>query len=107
MLSGSPVYTVYLSVGDLKDWLLEYCAPARENGQVSPYQINVGDAGSVTPPYPISTIIPDNIRARQTTQPIVLRGLLTAAGSVQIANLSETGNSFVYQLSALISRWHF
>jgi hypothetical protein len=107
MLSGSPVYTVYLSVGDLKDWLLEYCAPARENKQVSPYQINVDDAGSVTPPYPISTIIPDSIRAQQTAEPIVLRGLLTAAGSVQVANLSDTGNSLMYQLVALVSQWQF
>jgi hypothetical protein len=107
MLSGSPVYTVYLSVGDLKDWLLEYCAPARENKQVSPYQINVDDAGSVTPPYPISTIIPDSIRAQQTAKPIVLRGLLTAAGSVQVTKPSDTGNSLMYQLAALVSQWQF
>jgi hypothetical protein len=107
MLSGSPVYTVYLSVGDLKDWLLEYCVPARENKQRSPYQIDVDDAGSVTPPYPISTIIPDSIRAQQSAKPIVLRGLLTAAGSVQVAKLSETGNSLMYQLVALVSQWQF
>jgi hypothetical protein len=107
MLSGSPVYTVYLSVGDLKDWLLEYCVPARENKQVGPYQIDVEDAGSVTPPYPISTIIPDSIRAQQTAKPIVLRGLLTAAGSVQVAKLSDIGNSLMYQLEALVSQWQF
>ena len=107
MLSGSPVYTVYLSVGDLKDWLLEYCLPARENRQVSPYQIDVDDAGSVTPPYPIATVIPDSIRAQQTAKPIVLRGLLTAAGNVQVASLPDTGNSLMYQLVALVSQWQF
>jgi hypothetical protein len=107
MLSGSPVYTVYLSVGDLKDWLLEYCVPARENRQMSPYQIDVDDAGSVTPPYPISTTIPDSIRIYQTAKPIVLRGLLTAAGSVQMAKLLDTGNSMMYQLVALVSQWQF
>ena len=107
MLSGSPVYTVYLSVGDLKDWLLEYCLPARENRQVSPYQIDVEDAGSVTPPYPIATVIPDSIRAQQTAKPIVLRGLLTAAGNVQVASLPDTGNSLMYQLVALVSQWQF
>ena len=105
MLSGSPVYTVYLSVGDLKDWLLEYCLPARENRQVSPYQIDVEDAGSVTPPYPIATVIPDSIRAQQTAKPIVLRGLLTAAGNVQVASLPDTGNSLMYQLVSLVSQW--
>jgi hypothetical protein len=107
MLSGSTVYTVYLSVGDLKDWLLEYCAPAPENKQVNPYQINVDDAGSVTPPYPISTIIPDSIRAQHTAKPIVLRGLVTAAGNVQVAKLPDTGNSLMYQLVDLVSQWQF
>src|ERR1017187_7933662 len=26
-LSGNPVYTVYLKVGDEREWLLEYCIP--------------------------------------------------------------------------------
>src|SRR5207248_11550049 len=29
MLTGNPVYTVYLRVGDQKEWLLEYCVPVR------------------------------------------------------------------------------
>jgi len=107
MLTGSPVYTVYLSVGDQKEWLMEYCVPARENKQASPYQINVDDEGSVTPPYPISTIIPDSIRSQQTAKPIVLRGLLTAAGNLQVAKTSDTGSSFMYQLMALVRQWQF
>ena len=107
MLSGSPVYTVYLSVGDRKDWLLQYCVPSRENKQASPYQVNVDDAGSVTPPYPISTVIPDSMRAQQTTKPMVFRGLLTAAGAVQIAKTSDTSTPLMYQLAALVSQWLF
>jgi hypothetical protein len=107
MLSGSPVSTVYLSVGDQKDWLLQYCVPARENKQVSPYQIYVDDAGSVTPPYPISTIIPDSIRVQQTAKPIVLRGLLTATGSVLVAKSPDPGSLLMYQLVALVNQWQF
>jgi hypothetical protein len=107
MLTGNPVYTVYLNVGDQKDWLLEYCVPARENKQASPYEITVGDEGSVTPPYPISTLIPDSIRSQQTAKPIVLRGLLTAAGNLQVAKASDTGNSLIGQLVALVRQWQF
>jgi len=107
MLSGSPVYTVYLSVGDLKDWLLQYCLPGRENRQVSPYQIDVDDAGSLTPPYPVTTVIPDSIRVQQTAKPIVLRGLLTAAGRVQVPKVPDTPNSLMSQLVALVSQWQF
>jgi hypothetical protein len=107
MLTGSPVFTVYLSVGDQKDWLLEYCVPAREKKQVSAYQIDVEDAGSVTPPYPISTMIPDSIRVQSTANPIVLRGLLTATGSVQVTRSPDTSSSFMYQLVALVNQWQF
>jgi len=30
-LSGNPVYTVYLKVGDEREWLLEYCIPGTVN----------------------------------------------------------------------------
>ena len=107
MLTGSPVYTVYLNVGDRKEWLMEYCVPARVSKQVSPYQIDVEDSGSVTPPYPISTIIPESIRVQQTTKPIVLRALLTAAGNLQVAKMPDTSSPLIYLLTALVGQWQF
>jgi hypothetical protein len=107
MLTGSPVYTVYLSVGDRKEWLLEYCVPVREKAQANPYQIDVGDEGTVTPPYPISTAIPSDIRAQQMATATVLRGLLTASGSLQVIKTPDTGNPWMFQLMALVSQWQF
>ena len=107
MLTGSPVYTVYLNVGDRKEWLMEYCVPARVSKQVSPYQIDVEDSGSVTPPYPISTIIPESIRVQQTAKPIVLRALLTAAGNLQVAKTPDTSSPLIYLLTALVGQWQF
>jgi hypothetical protein len=107
MLTGSPVYTIYLNVGEQKEWLMEYCVPGRDNKQASPYQINVDDAGSITPPYPISTVIPEGIRAWQAVKHIVLSGLLTAGGSLQITGPSNAGNSSMNQLVALVSQWVF
>lgn len=107
MLTGSPVYTVYLSVGDQKEWLMEYCVPARANMQANAYQIYVDDAGSVTPPYPIFTSIPDSIRAQRTAKQIVLPGLLTAAGNLQLAKTPDLGTPSMYELVTLVNQWRF
>ena len=32
-LSGTPVYTVYLRVGDVKEWVLAFCLPAQERAK--------------------------------------------------------------------------
>src|SRR5207244_2170300 len=48
LLTGTPVYTVYLHVGDHKEWLLEYCVPVTQVAQTNPYEINVEDATPLT-----------------------------------------------------------
>ena len=107
MLTGNPIYTVYLNVGDQKEWLMQYCVPGRAEKQSSSYQINVDDAGTVTPPYPISTVIPDGARGWPAVPRIVVRGLLTAAGNLQITTPRNAANASVNQLVALVSQWVF
>jgi hypothetical protein len=106
MLSGTPVYSVYLQVGDRKEWLLEYCVPPREAVQSNPYMVNIDDEGTITPPYPISTAVPSVGQAQQLNH-IVLRGRLTAAGDLKIAKASDPNNAFVTHLLALVSEWRF
>ena len=69
MLTGTPVYSVYLHVGDHKEWLMEYCVPVTQAAQTSSYEINVEDATPLTPPYPISTAIPKDLAAREVSPP--------------------------------------
>jgi hypothetical protein len=107
MLTGNTVYTVYLNVGDRKEWLLEYSVAARENKQSSPYQINVDDEGTLTPPYPISSSIPGGLGTLRTAKAMVLRGLLTAAGSLQVTKATDTNSPWMSQLVALVSQWQF
>jgi hypothetical protein len=107
MLTGNTIYTVYLNVGDRKEWLMEYCVAARDNKQSSPYQINVDDEGTLTPPYPISSSIPGGLGTLRTAKAMVLRGLLTAAGSLQVTKATDTNSPWMSQLVALVSQWQF
>ena len=106
ILSGSPVYTVYLSVGDKKEWLLEYAVPVRRNAASNSYQVVIEDPGSVTPPYPISTFMPNSFLSLQMAKPVVLHGLLTVAGSLQGIKADE-GNPVIGQLVVLLNQWQF
>jgi hypothetical protein len=54
-LSGSPIYTVYLRVGDIQEWVLAYCLPAAKESRSNPYAVYVGDTAPLSPPYPIVT----------------------------------------------------
>lgn len=107
MLTGNPVYTVYLRVGDQREWLLEYCAQTGESPQGNPYQINIDDAAPITPPYPISTTIPNNILGQPITRHIVLHAFLTASGNLRNVKAIDANNPLVIQILALLSEWQF
>jgi len=107
ILSGNPVYSVYLSVGDRKEWLLEYCGPAPERSQSNPYQINIEDAAPLTPPYPISTTIPATILGQPIPKHILVHGVLTADGVLRNMKALDTNSPLVFQILALLSDWQF
>ncbi len=107
ILSGNPVYTVYLPVGDKKDWLLKYCLPARGNPQSNPYQIKIEDATPITPPYPISTSIPDLLLVQPFSTSLVLHGVLTAAGAFRDVKGPDPATPLAEQIIALVSEWRF
>jgi hypothetical protein len=108
LLSGSPIYTVYLEVGDKKLWLLEFCAPgnARESSATDIY-IDGGDAGlHLTPPYPISTAIPGNL-AGGRAKPAMIHGYLTKSGLFRDLEPRDAGVALVAALNPLLSGWRF
>jgi len=106
-LSGNPVYTVYLSVGDAREWLLEYCIPASVNSRASSYQVNIDDPGAVSAPYPLLTVIPRNAFELPHPQHIVLHGLLSAAGIFHEVKAPDTESALVREVLPLLSQWQF
>jgi hypothetical protein len=106
ILSGNPVYTVYLPVGDTKEWVMEYCIPASENTKNNPYEVFVGDAAPVSAPYPVSTVIPNSILGQAHRENIVFHGYLTVSGSFRNIEARDQ-SSLARQISSLLSQWKF
>ncbi len=106
-LSGNPVYTVYLSVGDAREWLLEYCIPASANPRTSGFMVNIDDPGVISAPYPLSTAIPKSILDLPHPQHIVFRGLLSAAGALHEVKPVSTDNALIRDVLSMLSQWQF
>ena len=50
ILTCKRVYTVYLRVGDAKEWLLTYCLTVRDDPRNTPFHIFVEAVGALLPP---------------------------------------------------------
>ena len=107
LLTGNPVYTVYLRVGDQKEWLMEYCLPVSKTQQSSPYQINIDDAAPLKSAYPISTAIPTDITGQAITKHIVIQGFLTAGGKFLNMKMPGTSSPVGMEILALLNEWQF
>ena len=105
-LSGNPVYTVYLKVGDEREWLLEYCIPSNVT-RSSPYQVNIDDSGAVSAPYPVTTVIPKNVVDLPHPKHIVLHGLLSIAGVFREITGPDTDSPLVREVLPLLREWQF
>ena len=105
LLQGRPIYTVYLQVGDTKDWILHYCAKDSavvQRGAV----VQLPDPRPIKAPYPRYTYRP----AEPLTGPsayILVHGLIDEAGALQ--NLKVVGpiQSGESSLLAALGRWKF
>ncbi|HWC98105.1 MAG TPA: hypothetical protein VG456_15200 [Candidatus Sulfopaludibacter sp.] len=106
ILTGNPVYTVYLPVGDTREWVMEYCVPAAENAKNNPYEVYVGDAAPLAAPYPIATVIPNSILGQAHRENIVFHGYLTVNGSFR--NIEPRDQSALsHQIAPLLTQWKF
>jgi hypothetical protein len=107
ILTGNPVFTVYLGVGDQKEWLLEYCVPGGQQTQASPYQVNIDDPASVLAPYPVSTTITRTVLERHIPKQLVIHGLLTTNGTLKDMHVADPNNLLMVHLLAILREWQF
>jgi hypothetical protein len=105
-LNGSPVYTVYLRVGDVKEWVLAFCLPAAKNVQNSRYEVFIDDATPLSPPYPIMTTIPQSVIGQPRAAALVFRGVLTAEGAFRNMEASEPGTTAA-KIASILADWQF
>ena len=109
VLTGRPIYTVYLNVGAPKEWLLQYCLPGQSEAsqQVNSSVIQLGTPSPVKPPYPQLTLrIP--VVLPEGTPHLFVHGFLDTNGefkNLELVRDPKTGIG-TYILS-LLRRWQF
>jgi hypothetical protein len=101
-----PVYTVYLAVGDEKEWVLDFSAAEEPHAARNDYYVVVRDADLIAPPFPISTAIPPKLLAAISTK-LVLHGSITAAGRFGSFRVDGPPSEAGEMLIALLDEWRF
>jgi hypothetical protein len=105
-LAGSPVYTVFLSVGDEKEWVLAFCLPPTKSARNNSYQVFVEDPAPLAAPYPISTAIPSSIVGESRSAPLAFHALLTAGGRLDDLQ-ARTPGDMAAEIAPLLKQWQF
>lgn len=80
VLSGKPVYSVYLKVGARRDWILQYCIPAadQERPKTKGMVISLSAPAKLAAPFPLVMYRPPARRA--STRYLTLHGYITGEG---------------------------
>jgi hypothetical protein len=100
-LSGKMVYTVYLRVGQRKNWILQYCLP---KAAVSASRVE-GTRTPVEAPWPYDIVRPDHA---SDSDYVLVHGLVTMAGRFdQLAMVFPQDLEGKELLLQSLSRWTF
>jgi hypothetical protein len=105
LLTGRPVYTVYVDVGTAKEWLFQYCVPGEWAGaQTSPNVVRLPNPAPVQAPYPVLmyrpvfaldpgarvALVHGFVEASgRISQPVILRGIAPARHAPVLDALSR------------------
>ncbi|RPI20112.1 MAG: hypothetical protein EHM65_00260 [Acidobacteriales bacterium] len=86
VLTGQPVYSVYLQVGAPRAWVLQYCVPREVSPapQVAEGVVNIGNPSPLKAPLPLVTVLPP-VTMLPRNGYIIVHGSLNASG--QLTNL--------------------
>ena len=105
MLSGKPVYTVYLHVGDSKQWVMHFSAtkssPVQRGGVVQ-----LPDPRPLTAPYPRMTVLPEE-PVNGPGPYVLVHGVVDESGSLQNLEIVGAIQSSKSSLLQALSRWRF
>ncbi|MCU1275364.1 MAG: hypothetical protein JWO48_2795 [Bryobacterales bacterium] len=89
VLSGRPIYTVYLQVGAPKEWILQYCVPNMARPIQTGNFVSLGNPAPVGAPYPMVTIRPPE-DWQHGSEYLLIHGFLDEAG--RLRNLTMLSN---------------
>jgi hypothetical protein len=105
-LSGSPVYTAYLNVGQPVEWILHYCLPGGEGGARRQHAVVTLSAPKpLKAPYVVEAHLPPEPLWRWNGYQ-VFHALLSASGRLERLRALQAGNAAEVLLDSL-RRWTF
>jgi hypothetical protein len=80
LLTGRPIYTVYVSLNSAKDWALYFCVPnEKPPQQAGGFVVEIGTSAPVQAPYPTRLVRPD-IVVPSYQKYILVHGFINPAG---------------------------
>jgi hypothetical protein len=105
VLSGRPVYTVFLKVGASAEWILRYCVPNASNvARVTATGVELTDSRPVKAPYPTLTMAP--LGARRAS--LILHGFVTVEGKFRNLRAVRSEDEQAARLIAPhLNQWDF
>ena len=108
VLSGKPVYSVYVRVGGGHDWLLQYCIAGEEetSAQVDGYVVRLTAAAPLTAPYARVTMRPP-VKPRPGHH-VMVHGYVTVEGRFRdLKVFSASAESEAEMVEAVLEKWEF
>ncbi len=106
LLSGSPIYSVYLKVGTPKEWMLQYCE-AREVNRTSGRVVQLGVPTRLMSPFPKLTVVPP-LSVIGRLKKTILRGFLTPLGEFRDLKPVEAEDAeFHARIAPFLQQWEF
>jgi hypothetical protein len=82
LLTGRPIYTVYLSLGTAKDWAMYFCVPNEKQAESRGFVVTLGPVPPVQAPYPTRMIRPD-VAIPGYYKYVLVHGFITDGGRFQ------------------------
>ena len=107
LLTGRPIYTVYVSLGTPKDWALHFCVPGETEPAAGGDVVKIGTAIPIQAPYP-TTLVRPNVGVPSFYKEVLVYGYVTASGHIENLKMVRPIKPETDQaLLASLSRWDF
>ena len=105
LLTGKPVYTVYVPVGDTKEWIMHFSAGSSSVVQRGGF-VQLPDPRPLNAPYPRVTVRPTEPLSAAGPY-LLVRGSIDETGAFQNLQLLGPVPSGATELLDALSRWRF
>lgn len=109
VLTGKPVYSVYVNAGGPKEWIMQYCIPGGEapDVEVSGGVVRLGGSSPLVAPYPRVTYRPP-LKRRPGASYVMIHGFLETRGRFDgLRGLGLSGAEDGPLIIPILEQWEF